>query len=93
MPIYIEKTSLIDEAKKRIDFALSANSRDLLRTYNEVLKILNKQPVVTIPEIVYCKSCVYHGKCLAEDTFDKESIQNGFCARGIKRKNRYEQIS
>lgn len=87
MPNYIEKEAAVAEAKKRVEFALSANSRELLRTYNEVLKIINKQPVISIPEIVYCKDCANHGKCIFEDTFDTAHLQNGFCAAGTRKKN------
>lgn len=86
MPKYVEKAGIVEEAKKRIQFALSANSRDLLRTYNEVLKIINKQPEVEIPDIVYCKECKQHGHCLVESFFEDSAVKNGYCAAGTRRK-------
>ena len=86
MPKYVEKDPAVAEAKKKVSFALSANSRELLRTYNEVLKIINNLPTVDIPDIVYCKECKQHGHCLVESFFEDSAVKNGYCAAGTRRK-------
>ena len=46
--------------------------------------IIGKQPTADVVEVVRCKDCVLHNKCITEDVFKIAGKTDGFCCVGKK---------
>lgn len=44
-------------------------------------------PTVDAVEVVRCKDCAIHGKCMMEDTFILARMENPFCCAGERRES------
>ena len=51
----------------------------------DVRRYIIDAPAVDAVEVVRCKDCVFHGKCLTEQSFEFCGKYDGFCCAG-KRK-------
>lgn len=78
--------ALIKRGLVKIDYLALLGTKDTYKAKFEALcAAIDNAPAVDAVEVVRCKDCVVHGKCLTEQSFEFCGKYDGFCSVG-KRK-------
>ena len=76
-----EAIQIIDNYAKAIDY-----ERDICKVVIDAIKDIVSVicPTADVVEVVRCKDCVLHNKCITEDVFNIAGKTDGFCCVGKK---------
>lgn len=76
---------LINRGLVRFEYLAKLGTKDTYKAKFEALcAAVDSAPAVDAEQVVRCKDCVLHGKCITEETFEACGKYDGFCCVGKK---------